>query len=412
MTDTKSSPEKDSNNEMPKNNSYFHFKDMRKYFGAFEQFIKLVEPCHIIVPSSADDILRRNVLLALNSTIYNVKRVRDLLLTLPPRSNSVKRTLPEAIKNGLTGKANFPISVPNTRSKRKANSSATKDVVGLKKEANLSVSNKSIAIKKPIANILRSRGRNKVNIITNPPEIIDINDDDFEATEAAITLLQMKSSPGIDLITLENKKSNNNANDNSLVVQVNEPTSSNPSLGGSKVVVETVKSVQQFNTTQVSKCKQAPESITRWTRTTQVFECKKTLGSVGERLKITQSINLAKPPQLIANDITQSMQLNKIPQLIGSASEASTSQVLRPPEPDPREAFKPILPIAKTYTVPKSKFMEVAERAFPRQQFNPPISWTEFLALPNPTVKIKNVLYTIREVNSEVLTFEPTLKLN
>ena len=54
MTDTKSNPEKDLENEKTKSSSHFHFKSMRKYFGAIEQFIKSVEPYHLVVPSSAD----------------------------------------------------------------------------------------------------------------------------------------------------------------------------------------------------------------------------------------------------------------------------------------------------------------------------------------------------------------------
>ena len=402
MTDTKSNPEKDLENEKAKSNSHFHFKSMRKYFGAIEQFIKSVEPYHLVVPSSADEIVKRNALLALNSTIYNVKRVRNLLLTLPPRTNSVMRALPGAIKSRLTEEANFPKSPHNTRSKRKANSSMTKSAIGSKKEANLSVSDKSIVIRKPIANILRFRGRKKVSITTNPPEIIDISGDDLEATEAAATLLQLRSSPGIDLITLDNKKSDN-LDKNPLVVQANESTGCGPSHGKGGIVIETVRPVQYKNT---------PSSITQWMRTTQVYECKNTPESSGERLKITQSINLVKPSQLIAKPTTQSIQLTKQPQLIDPVSEASTSQVLKPPESELKDIVEPKPAAAKSYKVSKSKFMEVVEKTFPKERFTPSISWTEFLALPNPTVKIKNVLYSVRELDLEVLTLEPTLKIN
>ena len=281
MMNTKSEPEKDLNDEMSRENSHFHFKSMRKYVNAIEQFIKAVEPYHIVLPSNSDVTVKRNVQLALNSIIYNVKRIKDLLLTLPARSNSVKRALPGAIKGRLMEEANFPKSPHNTRSKGKANSSMTKSAVGSKKEANLSVSNKSIAIKKLIANILRSRGRKKVNITTDPPEIIDISGNDFEANEAAVTLLQMRSSPGINLITLDNKKSNN-SNKEPLVVQANESTGCDSSYGRGGVVIETVRPIQY---------KKTPESITQWMRTTQVYECKKALESSGERLKIIQLIN-------------------------------------------------------------------------------------------------------------------------
>ena len=56
--------------------------------------------------------------------------------------------------------------------------------------------------------------------------------------------------------------------------------------------------------------------------------------------------------------------------------------------------------------------MEVVEKAFPKERFTPQVSWTEFLALPNPTVKIRNVLYSVRELDLEALAFEPTLKIN
>ena len=103
---------------MSRENSHFHFKSMQENVGAIEQFIKSVEPYHIVLPSNSDITVKRNVQMALNSTIYNVKRIRDLLLTLPPRSNSVKRALPGVIKNRLTEEANFPTSIHNTRSKR------------------------------------------------------------------------------------------------------------------------------------------------------------------------------------------------------------------------------------------------------------------------------------------------------
>ena len=98
--------------------------------------------------------------------------------------------------------------------------------------------------------------------------------------------------------------------------------------------------------------------------------------------------------------------------MIDSAPEASTSQILKPSEPDLKDTVKPTPSIAKTFKVSKSKFMEVVEKAFPKEQFTSQISWTEFLALPNPTVKIRNVLYSVRELDLEVLTFEPTLKIN
>lgn len=413
MIDSNSSSDKDSNVEMTKSKSQFHFNNMRQYVDSIVQSLEFMEMYDILLPVSVNKGTQGVLQFALDNAIHYTRLLKSKLATLPPRTKLKVCRLPDRRKKGskeevnfpvprcpcvrLEGEANFPISIHNTRSKREANSSVSDNKNGLMREANLSISTNSKIIKKPII-LTRRRCSNRTNNVTsNIPEVIDISNDDCDLREAATTLLQMKYGPKIDIV-LENKESKlpNNVPsgghfkppEKSYISQMSSQMRGNFEVIKTSSGTEIINPVHRLRTTQAIELKKTLEPFDQRLRTTQVIQLKTILDSRTQRLRTIPSTELLKPPSLIQP--IPKVDANKTPQHFG-----------------PIDLNKPELSKVKTFRVAKSKFIEIAEKAFPARKDIPAISWSAFLAMPNPTIKIKNVLFSVKEMDSDVLLLEP-----
>ena len=407
MTDLNLSSDKDLNNEMTERKSQFHFNNMRQYVDTVVQSLESMEMYDILLPVPVNKGTQGVLQFALDNAIHYTRLLKSKLATLPPRTKLSKCRLPDRRKKGskeeanfpvprcpsvrLEGKANFPISIHNTRSKREANSSASDNKKGLTREANLSISPDSIIIKKPIINTKRLCSNKINNVTSNVPEIIDISNDDYDLREAATTLLHMKYGPKVDVI-LKNKESKT-LNHVSNGDQFKPPEKSYTLKGNFKVIktpsgAEIITPVPRLRTTQVIELKKTPEPLNQQLRTTQVIQLKKTLASCAQKLRNVPFRELLKPPSLIQT--VPKVDANKTLQLIG-----------------PTDLNKPESSNIKTFRVAKSKFIEIAEKAFLAKKDMPVISWDTFLAMPNPTIRMRNILFAVKEVGLGVLLFTP-----
>ena len=407
MTDLNLSSDKDLNSEMTERKSQFHFNNMRQYVDTVVQSLESMEMYDILLPVPVNKGTQGVLQFALDNALHYTRLLKSKLATLPPRTKLSKCRLPDRRKKGskeeanfpvprcpsvrLEGEANFPISIHNTRSKRKANFSVSDDKKGLKREANLSISNDSIMIKKSIINTKKICSNRTKNVTSNIPETIDISNDDCDVREAATTLLLMKYGPKVDVV-LENKesKTSNNVPNGD---QCKPPEKSYTLKGNFKVIktpsgAEIITPVLRSRTTQVIELKKTPESLDQRLRTTQEIQLKRTLASCAQKLRNVPFRELLKSTSLIQP--IPKVDANKTPQLIG-----------------PTDLNKPESPNIKAFRVAKSKFIEIAEKAFQAKKDMPVISWDTFLAMPNPTIRMRNILFAVKEVGLGVLLFTP-----
>jgi len=384
---------------------------------------------------------------ALDNAIHYTRLLKSKLATLPPRTRLKRCRIPDRRKKGskekanspvprcpivrLEGEINFSTSTCNTRS-RKANSFVSDNKNGLVREANLSISKDSIMIRKTIINT-KVPCSNKTKIITsNVPEIIDIPNNNYEDNEAAMTLLQMKYSSGVD-VTLENKESNllNNVPTGG---QFKPPERSYTSQTENNFrVIKThsgtdiINPVHRLRTTQVIELKKTPESIDQRLRTTQVIELKKTPESLDQRLRTTEVVGLKRTPESLDQRLrttqtpllrktlescTQRLkatplnsELLKMPQLIQTTPKVDANKT--PQLIGPINLNKPELSKPRTFKVTKSKFIEIVDKALPPRPNEPAYDWNKFLSTPKPIIRMKNIHFTVKEVDPGILLLEP-----
>jgi hypothetical protein len=400
---------KDLNVEMTEGKSQFHFNHMRQYADAVVQSLRLMETYEMVLPVPVTKSTQGVLQFALDNAIHYTRLLKSKLATLPPRTRLKMCRIPDRRKKGskeeanspvprcpivrLEGEANFPISTCNTRS-RKANSLVSDNKNGSVREANLSISTDSIMIRKTIINT-KLHCSNKTKIITsNVPEIIDIPNNNYEDNEAAMTLLQLKYSSKVD-VALENKEGNL-SNNVPAGGQFEPPERSYTSQTENNFgVIKThpgtdiIKSVHRLRTTEVIELKKTPESLDQRLRTTQTPLLMRTLESCAQRLKATPlNSELLKMPQLIQT--TPKVDVNKTPQLIG-----------------PVDSNKPELSKPRTFRITKSKFIEIVDKALPPRPNEPAYDWNKFLSTPKPIIRMKNIHFTVKEVDPGILLLEP-----